>query len=863
MWTSFFTKIFFIYFFYAVQCHALDMVSLNERTSLFTATDKTVPIITTKYIGWEANWKWAGVNIKPDAPLRKGAPAALSYSGEVKVLDIGFSSATSLDKSQITWVYNWNKKADHPNAFGFGIEFDLQLNSPSFKSPAQAPELLPGNQGWRWQTPDGQSIEVKFSPALAKIYFERKQVNTIRALFFTAIDKGSQKTTMTVSVSKNVALANSKALDYGGNDTPSWARDILPEQTSPVDLSFLNSNDLPAGKHGFVKAQADKLIFEDGTPVRFWGANLMAYALFSTSDIDIKTHAKRIAQLGFNLIRIHHHDSNWVKPNIFKDPTNDTQQLSADSLKKLDWWIKSLKDQGVYIWLDLHVGRTFTKNDGLENFEDLAKGKESAEVKGFNYYNESVQKQMQKFNEAYLNHVNPFTNLAYKADPAVIALLLTNENDLTQHFGNKFLPQKGFPDHSAIFIKDAKQFSEVSGLSNNKVLRTWEMGEPKIYLSDVEHRFNQKMLSHLRGLGAKSLVATTNSWGNMGLFGLASLTDGGLIDAHSYGGAEEFSRNPRYNPGFLTWIGAAQVTGKPLSVTEWNMGSFPVVDRYTMPLYTASIANLQGWDAMMLYGYSQHKLEGKINGNNWSTFNDPAIMGLMPAAALLYRQNHVSPAKQNYELKLSMEDFFYKKQVPTTSKTIRTLLETSRFTVTVPDSNELPWIKENKQSPGKASIINDANKDFIPEGQNFVQSDTGELKRDWEKGIHTIDTPKSQIASGWIGGAAIKLDQVTFNINTKNAVVAVQSLDDKALKKSKHIFITVMARSVPGDKGHSFLSEPVSGSIVLSAPAGLTLYPINRLGKRDKPVKVEYQKGRYQFKLDESSENHWYELSAN
>ena len=32
--------------------------------------------------------------------------------------------------------------------------------------------------------------------------------------------------------------------------------------------------DAPAGKHGFVGMRADKLVFEDGTPVQFWGVNI-------------------------------------------------------------------------------------------------------------------------------------------------------------------------------------------------------------------------------------------------------------------------------------------------------------------------------------------------------------------------------------------------------------------------------------------------------------------------------------------------------------------------------------------------------------------------------------------------------------
>jgi Cellulase (glycosyl hydrolase family 5) len=862
MWLSCLKKSIYVCFFVSVQAHAFDKLSVDEHTGLFTVTDKTIPVVTTQYIGWEAGWKWAGAEIRLDNAVKKGVSAPTTYLGEVAELDMCFSSLVSKGKGQISWAYKWDKKTDHPKAIGFGVEFNLQTSSPSFEMPAQAPELLPDNQGWRWQTPDGQNIEVKFSPAVAKIYFEREQKNLIRVLFFSKVEKGSQKTTMIVNYSNNVALASPLATQYGDKDTQNWQRDILSENISPVDLSFLNKQDTPAGKHGFVKAKSDKLVFEDGTPTKFWGGNLMAYALFTTSDIDIKAQAKRIAQLGFNLMRIHHLDSPWVQPNIFKNQADNTQELSPEAFKKLDWWIKCLKDQGVYVWLDLHVGRAMTRKDGIEDFEDLAQGKGNADIKGFNYYNESVQKQMQKFNEAYLNHVNPFTKLAYKADPAVIALLITNENDLTQHFGNSFLPDKGVPKHNAIFNKDVAQFSKASGLSSDKVSQTWEMGESKVYLSDAEHRFNHKMLTHLRGLGAKSMVATTNSWGYMGLFGLPSLTDGDLIDSHSYGVAEEFNFNPHYNPSYLAWIGAAQVTGKPLSVTEWNIEGFPATDRFTAPIYTASIANLQGWDAMMLYGYSQLPLSGKNNGSNYSAYNDPAIIGLMPAAALLYRQNHVAAAKQNYELKLSEHDFFHKKQDPTTSKAIRTLLETSRFSVAMPDAPELPWLKGNNPTTSGGIAVTDANKDFISMGQDFVLSDTGELKRNWVKGIQTIDTEKSKVVSGWVGGEKIGLGDVSFNISTKKAVIAVQSLGGKPISKSSDIFITVMARSQPDDSNATFLTEPVAGSIEVKAPKGLRLYPITSLGTKAAPVVAKYQDGKYIIDLSKNRNTHWYKLSG-
>ncbi len=839
-------------------CYGFDTVKVSDKEALFSAFEETLPVITTNYIGWKRDWKWTAANIKASHNIENKQYKSTVFSGQVKKLGIRFNGSINQNANSLIWNYNWQKSSAFPNAIGFGIEFKLNLSSSSY-----LPELLPNNAGWSWKNADNELIEVIFSPAASKVYFERGQKNKIRVFFFSGISVGSQSSTMTVKTDGKVKFSGPDSTAY---DTPntSWHKDIMSPLTSPIDLSFLNKNDRPAGSQGFIKRENDQLFFENGSPAKFWGANIQASALFNTSSTDIKRHAKRIAKLGFNLIRIHHHDSAWVNPNIFKNQKDNTHELSASALKKIDWWIKCLKDEGVYLWLDLHVGRKFTENDGISNFSDFSKGKSHSEAKGFNYYNKDVQALMQAFNEAYLSHFNPYTKLAYKDDPAVIALLITNENDLTQHFGNALLGNKNVPVHHDIFSTDVQEFSRTFGLSKYKSSLTWLMGESKIYLSDVEHRFNQQMIEHLEGLGVKSLVSTTNSWGNMGLFGLPSLTDGSLIDAHAYGREEEFKQNPRYRPGFLTWAGASQVTGFPLSISEWNIEPFPAKDRFTAPTFVASIASLQGWDAVMLYGYSQNPLNGKGYGSNYSSYNDPAIMGVMPAAALLYRQNHVSPAKKSYELKLNRENFFFNRQDPNSSKTIRTLLETSRLTISMPEVAELPWLKNNGDYEQGSIVIDDSNKDYIPQGQNFVESDTGELKRNWEKGIHTIDTEKSQMASGWIGNEIVDLTDVTFKITTANAVVAVQSLENNPIRESNKIFITVMARSKP-EKGNQlpFLSEPVNGQLEINAPKGLKLYPVNRIGKLEDEISaLRDDRGRYRIKLSSKMKYHWFILQS-
>ena len=633
---------------------------------------------------------------------------------------------------------------------------------------------------------------------------------------------GSRHYRVALQAAKEASPALTMGQRYGNPDHSKWFRGALAWDTSPVDLTFLNRDDRPAGRHGFVKADGDHFVFEDGTPVRFWGANLAASALFSTPRQNVAKQAHRLAQLGYNLMRIHHHDSDWVNPNIFDRQFKDSRHLNAKSLDALDWWIKSLKDEGIYVWIDVNVGRQLAPKDPVRFGAGEIK-KHGNEFKGFCYYNDDLQKLMIELQHNYLNHINKYTKTSYKEEPAVMGVLITNENDVTAHQGFAMLPDKNNPAHNAVFTRAYKAFARQSGLADDRVFQIWQPGPGKVYSSDREHKFNQTMIEDLRALGVKAPIATTNYWGNESLFSVPSLTDGDVIDVHSYGQSESISTNPRRDANFLHWIAAAQVYGKPLTITEWNV-QYPQVDRFTAPLYLASIAALQGWDAPMIYNYSQASISAPGQPEEWSTFFDPALTGVMPAAALAYRQGHVSPAKTTYCLMLNQAQLFGRELNPATSATIRTLTEQSRLTIGMPSIKELPWLKASEPS-ADTTVLTDPDHDFIPAGQAFVRSDTGELLRNWKYGIQTIDTPKTQAVSGWIEGKTLKTRDASFLFNNPKATVALTSLDSQPLNSSRFILITAMARVVasPGAR-MPMLSEPVVGSISLQTKvAGLQL----------------------------------------
>ncbi len=642
---------------------------------------------------------------------------------------------------------------------------------------------------------------------------------------------------------------------FAPQDTSGWAQVNLDWGTSPVDLSFLNATEKPAGRRGFVKAAGESLVFEDGSPARFWGTNLAASALFDTARDNVKLHARRISVLGFNLVRIHHHDSPWVNPNIFGKDAADTQSLDSVSLDKLDWWIKCLKDEGIYIWLDLHVQRALTEGDHIYGFEEIRKGGKTSGLNGYNYVNPTIQQAMKRFNETYLNHSNAYTGVAYKNEPAIMALLITNENDLTNHFGNVLLPDKDVPLHNRLYMNLAKDFAAKNGLPPDKTWRSWEPGPSKLFLNDLEHRFNIDMISHLRSIGIRVPIATTSTWGNNPLYSLPALTAGDIIDAHAYGEALELDKNPLIASNMINWMSMCQVAGKPMSVTEWNVSPFPAPDRHSSPLYIASAARLQGWDAAMLYAYAQVSLNDGGKPSNWNAFNDPALLATLPAAALLYRQGHVKEAGTISALVPDREQLFYQPNSAENSLAIRTASENSKLVVVMPEVKELPWLK-NAPIPFGATAIHYLELSTIADHATEIMSDTGEIRRDWAKGIYTINTSRTQAAMGWIGNEPVALADVKIDISTRNASVAVQSLDGAPIKLSSSLMISLGARAVPTGNTLPFRAEPVQGKLAIRARAGLRLLS-GTANQNEKEIPVDYIDGTYVINLERTPGISW------
>jgi cytochrome P450 len=98
----------------------------------------------------------------------------------------------------------------------------------------------------------------------------------------------------------------------------------------------------------------------------------------------------------------------------------------------------------------------------------------------------------------------------------------------------------------------------------------------------------------------------------------------------------------------------------------------------------------------------------------------------------------------------------------------------------------------------------------------------------------------------------VALADVEIAATTRNATVAVQSLDDAPIAKAKAILISLGARAVPRSAHElPYYSEPVQGELAIRARQGLTLY------HGDKALRAPYVEGAYRLRLDRELGTRW------
>jgi hypothetical protein len=199
---------------------------------------------------------------------------------------------------------------------------------------------------------------------------------------------------------------------------------VMPWDEADAGLTNLSAwNERPAGHAGPVQVRDGHLFIQDRR-LKLFGVNLCFGANFPAHD-DGSRIAARLARLGFNAVRLHHMDTSPAPDGLLQ---KDGITLDPERLDRLDHFVAELKKHGIYVDMNLHVGRHYPgypRGEGVPDFH-----------KGIDLIHPGMIALQKQYAKDLLGHQNRYTGLRYADDPAVAIVEINNENGLMYEWWN-------------------------------------------------------------------------------------------------------------------------------------------------------------------------------------------------------------------------------------------------------------------------------------------------------------------------------------------------------------------------------------------------------------------------------------------
>ncbi|MFW5830248.1 MAG: hypothetical protein ACOCXA_08300, partial [Planctomycetota bacterium] len=250
-------------------------------------------------------------------------------------------------------------------------------------------------------------------------------------------------------------------------------------------------------------------------------------------------------------------------------------------------------------------------------------------------------------------------------------------------------------------------------------------------------------------------------------------------------------RNPHLMP-----IARRQIAGKPFIVPE-TLWVPPSPYQSEGPLLSAAYQALGGVDALYWFCASSNATEWvPPAGGKWF-LGSPSILGQFPAPALLFRRGDVQRAEPAVHERRPLADLWQRKppmllegagfdpnrdQTDTSESSMAGSL-VSPLTYCIG-----PVLESFAEEDGEDEIVDLAR--HIDQAEGRVTSATDEIVLDWDDGLFTLDTPRSQAVAGWLADAdSVTLSDVTITCTNEHATIVVTALDGQPLARAQQVLV--------------------------------------------------------------------------
>ena len=435
------------------------------------------------------------------------------------------------------------------------------------------------------------------------------------------------------------------------------------EPGSALDFSGVVPHHEPAGKFGRVVAVGDHFELEGrpGEEIRFCGVNLVHGANVPDPE-NADRFAANLARMGFNSVRIHHHEAFLVGAK----PRGDGAALDVPdrNWEKFDALVAACVRHGLYLTTDLFVSRTKAmtwRAIGIDHDGTVP----DREFKLMCAFHEPAYSNLVEWTRLFLTHTNRFTGRCLAEEPALCGIGLINEGNLGRDGVEGLKKCPGFAEAWAEWCAtNSSLVTRHSSLGGSAAVptdvygKTPLHGELALFLAEREALLFARLRALLRDeLGCRAPLSNLNAGYYPGQY-LLPMRDFDYVDTHFYYYHPRFlgknwrfptvieAENPLVVNGGAPGATWRRVFGKPFCITEWNWAA-PGRHRAASGLVTGALAARQGWSGIWRFAWSHTKegveAPGSMPIRFFDLHSDPVQRASECATLALYLRGDLPP----------------------------------------------------------------------------------------------------------------------------------------------------------------------------------------------------------------------------
>lgn len=587
----------------------------------------------------------------------------------------------------------------------------------------------------------------------------------------------------------------------------------------------------------------DRVVIANGHPavngerVRFWGGCLLGPSIRPTREQSEKM-AARFAKFGINLVRFQ-----YIDAMFFDDKADNTRQLDPAKLDDFDYLVSKLKENGIYVILQMGWDRGYKDGDGVPASEWKKAGLDGFTINAMAFYNPKLSELEMELTEKIFKHVNPHTGLSYAEDPAVAFVEIHNESGMLDNDARRWFDKVPEPSASMLkaswnaFLQKKYPAKDALAAAWGADLRTDEnpstgtvpffstsaktgRGIPALkdwdrFLVECEIEYYRIRGAQLKDtLKIKAPISGCCVTFTRPMVQVASGMD--YLDQHyyykhpsggnSYGSLVWFRNSSildsdmkDYNDDWPNLLFTGRAFHRPYLVSEFNLVSQSPYGVVAFPLLAAymGLQDHDGLTGLGLYIWRASTLSKQHIGNIFEIAQDPLRMASYIAAACAFRRGDVRPARKAYyaTTSLALETEVGGRPVTAQKLNLPNGLSLISRTGLLPEGEAPPPGSENHSGSAPASP-------FI--------SDTSELSLDTKAGVFSLNTARSKMLMGFICGTEYDIGGLKIKAASNlasHAALTFTELRGPAVKDPTRHYLLCALGTVVNSKTRYFVKE--------------------------------------------------------